>query len=91
MMLFHSRTWLARSRSVRLLRSEADFEQLAGPDWPTQIMDLELTDRFHAKQGRSIARWQLSGPSGSLSVYVKRHYELPLADAIKAYLFPGRA
>jgi len=35
-------------------------------------MAVELNDRFHAKQGRSIARWTLG--DGRLVVYLKRHH-----------------
>ena len=29
------------------------------PDWADRIMDVAVTDRFHAKQGRSTGRWVL--------------------------------
>jgi heptose I phosphotransferase len=51
----------------------------ADPDWkkvvpadPEAVLALESRDRFHAKQGRSIARWS---PSPNLTVYLKRHYQ----------------
>lgn len=45
-------------------------------DWPADltgdaVMTANVRDRFHAKQGRTIARWTLSG--GPV-VFIKRHY-----------------
>lgn len=45
-------------------------------DWPADltpaaVMAADVRDRFHAKQGRTIARWAL--PGGPV-VYIKRHY-----------------
>lgn len=52
-------------------------------------MELESTDQFHAKQGRSTARVVFHGPDGSLAVYLKRHFRLPWASRIAALLHPG--
>jgi heptose I phosphotransferase len=43
-------------------------------------MEVAVTDRFNAKQGRSTGRWILSTagqPARRLAVYLKRHYQLP--------------
>lgn len=45
-------------------------------DWPAEltgdaVMAADVRDRFHAKQGRTIARW---APQNGPVVYVKRHY-----------------
>jgi heptose I phosphotransferase len=50
-----------------------------------------VTDRFHAKQGRSIGRWTLPAAGGKpLVVYLKRHYRLPAVHGWLATLFPNR-
>jgi hypothetical protein len=46
-------------------------------DWRNTILSAEVRDRFHAKQGRSIARWDLSGAGRRLVVYLKRHLTAP--------------
>ena len=78
----------------RLLRGS--WQVAAGPDWPTcagagwadQVMNVQLQDRFHAKDGRSTARWVLEGPAGKLVVYLKRHYVLSRFRGLLATLFP---
>ena len=80
------------ARTSRILQAEPDFELAAGEGWPARIMAEEIRDRYHAKQGRSIARWTLAGPDGStLAVYLKRHYELPQLAGWLAMLFPRKA
>jgi heptose I phosphotransferase len=68
-------------------RQEPDWPAFTGPDWPDRVMSADVTDRFHAKQGRSIGRWALGG--GRLSVYLKRHYALPRWRGWLATLWPG--
>jgi heptose I phosphotransferase len=69
--------------------------RFAGPDWPDRIMDVAVTDRFQAKQGRSTGRWVLHAPAEAgrkarrLSVYLKRHYVLPWWQGLLAALWPG--
>ena len=58
-------------------------------------MAVAVTDRFHAKQGRSTGRWILqarrrAAGARRLSVYLKRHYELPWWRGLLASLWPGR-
>jgi hypothetical protein len=76
-------------RGERRLRQQPDWERFAGPDWAAGIMSVLVTDRFHAKQGRSIARWSLSGGADRLVVYLKRHYRLPRWLGLMAALWPG--
>jgi heptose I phosphotransferase len=55
-------------------------------------MNVAVTDRFHAKQGRSTGRWILYADgreSRRLSVYLKRHYRLPWWDRLLASFWPG--
>jgi heptose I phosphotransferase len=59
-------------------------------------MDVAAVDQFHAKQGRTTARWVLprspsaGTPTRPFSVYLKRHYELPWWQGWLATLWPGR-
>jgi heptose I phosphotransferase len=55
-------------------------------------MDVAVTDRFHAKQGRSTGRWVLYADGQDarrLSVYLKRHYHLPWWNCLLAAVWPG--
>jgi heptose I phosphotransferase len=84
--------WRRLVRGFRKLRQQPDWESFAGPDWPTRIMTEEVSDRFHAKQGRSIGRWTLTAADGNkLVVYLKRHYKLSWLSGLFAALFPSRA
>jgi heptose I phosphotransferase len=76
-------------RGVRVLRSTPRWAEHLPPDWAETIMQVEVTDRFFAKQGRTIARWALKGPAGELVVYLKRHYRLPWWHGVLALLRPG--
>jgi heptose I phosphotransferase len=67
-----------------------DWAELAGEGWLERIMALAVTDRFHEKQGRSTGRVVLDGPGGRrLVVYLKRHYQLPWLDRLRALFWPG--
>ncbi len=66
-----------------------DWKKYAGSDWEDSMMELELSDRFHAKQGRSIVRWTLGNEGQSLTVYLKRHYKLPVGMKWARKLFPN--
>jgi heptose I phosphotransferase len=84
--------WQRLVRGVRRLRQRGDWPALAGADWPDRIMTLEVTDRFHAKQGRSTGRWAVpSSTPGApgLTVYLKRHYRLPWWQGWLAALWPS--
>ena len=52
-------------------------------------MGVAVTDRFHAKQGRTIARWSLEARGQRLVVYLKRHYRLPWLHGLLALLWPN--
>jgi heptose I phosphotransferase len=68
----------------------SSWTRFAGQDWHRSIMDRDLRDRYHTKQGRSIARWSLPDPQGgpNLVVYVKRHHLLPRWQGLLACLLP---
>jgi heptose I phosphotransferase len=88
--------WRRLLLGVRRLCQRLDWPHFAGSDWADRMMDVVVTDRFHAKQGRSTARWIVTGPRDSeeptqrLSVYLKRHYELPWWRGWLATLWPWR-
>ncbi len=73
-----------------IVHHDPDWEQFAGPDWLDRIMTESVTDRFHAKQGRSIGRWTLEHEGRTLVVYLKRHFVLPRLHGYLARFFPGR-
>ncbi|CAN5625908.1 lipopolysaccharide core heptose(I) kinase RfaP [soil metagenome] len=75
------------TRGNLVLHAQPDFEAAAGDFWHKRIMQAEITDKLHQKQGRSIARWTLPG----LSLFLKRHYILPWRHGLGAILFPGSA
>ncbi len=84
--------WRRLLHGFRKLRQQPDWQSFAGTGWVERIMNEEIADRFHAKQGRSIGRWTLNDAAGrSLVVYLKRHYRLPRSSGLLAALFPWRA
>jgi hypothetical protein len=82
--------WLRLCRGARRLRQRPDWGQLLGADWPERVMALDVTDRFHAKQGRSTGRLVLASDGRRLAVYLKRHYQLPRWRGLLAALWPER-
>jgi heptose I phosphotransferase len=89
--------WQRLLRGALRLRQRPDWADFVGPDWANRIMAVEVTDRFHAKQGRSTGRWVLYAPQRGdegapprrLTVYLKRHYELPRWHGLLAALWPN--
>jgi heptose I phosphotransferase len=84
--------WRRLRRGWRRIRQRPDWAWFAGPGWPERVMQVAVTDRFHAKQGRSTGRWRLPAPDGSgqrLVVYLKRHYALPFWRGLLATVWPG--
>ena len=65
------------------------FRAALPADLEARVMTLESRDRYHAKQGRSSARVVFHGPSGPLSVYLKRHDKLPWRSRLAALVDPG--
>jgi heptose I phosphotransferase len=76
---------------VQRVWQRPDWTALAGTDWPDRILEVQVTDDFHAKQGRSTGRWVVQRDGGTLAVYLKRHYRLPWWRGLLAALWPGRA
>lgn len=61
-------------------------------DFDASVMALEGGDRHHRKQGRSTARMRFDPAepgSSALSVYLKRHYRLPVWDRVRALVHPS--
>ena len=83
--------WHRLTRGRRVVHREPDWDDFAGPGWLDGIMAESVTDRYHAKQGRSIGRWTLTAPDGrTLVVYLKRHYSLPRLRGLLSAFAPGR-
>ena len=80
--------WRRLVKGVKHLRQRADWPDFTGSDWADRIMRVEVTDQFHAKQGRTTGRWVLGNQDHRLVVYLKRHYRLPMWQGILATLFP---
>jgi heptose I phosphotransferase len=72
------------------LHHDPRWARFAGARWEERIMDVPVTDRFHAKQGRSIGRWVLHADDERLVVYLKRHYRLGWWRGLMALLRPDR-
>ena len=61
-------------------------------DLDASVMALEGGDRHHRKQGRSTARVRFDAAAPgvrALSVYLKRHYRLPVWDRVRALVHPA--
>jgi heptose I phosphotransferase len=82
--------WQRLVSGQQRVRQRADWSAWAGADWANRIMDIDVTDSFHAKQGRSTGRWVLHAQDRQLAVYLKRHYRLPRWHGLMATLWPGR-
>lgn len=68
---------------------EPRFRPILPTDLDARVMTMEGRDRYHAKQGRSTARVVFHGPTGPLSVYLKRHDRLPWRSRLAAMVDPG--
>jgi heptose I phosphotransferase len=65
------------------------YREALPSDLDATVMAIETADRFHAKQGRSTARYVFQTRSGPLPVYLKRHYVLPWRSRLGALVNPG--
>src|SRR5712691_5584780 len=83
--------WQRLTKGVCRSRQRADWIAFAGADWLERIMELPVTDHFHAKQGRSTGRLILKADGRQLAVYLKRHYRLEPWRGLLATLSPHRA
>jgi heptose I phosphotransferase len=80
--------WRRLFGGVRRLRQRPGWAHFAGADWPDRIMDVAVTDDFHAKQGRSTGRWVLEAGGRRMVVYLKRHYRLSWWRGLAALVCP---
>jgi heptose I phosphotransferase len=69
---------------------QPDWSDFVPPDWRDTIWHADVRDRYHAKQGRSTARWALRAGGRRLTVYLKRHYHAAWWQGWAAALWPGR-
>ncbi len=84
-----SNLWQRLVRGTRRVWQRADWSAWAGSNWEDRAMDMEATDDFHAKQGRSTCRFVFQANGTKLGVYLKRHYRLPRWRGWLATLFPS--
>ncbi len=82
--------WHRLTRGVRRIVHRPDWPRFCGPDFADRIMTMPVTDRFHAKQGRSTGRVILRDRDEQLTVYLKRHFQLPWWRRLLATLWPGK-
>jgi heptose I phosphotransferase len=80
--------WQRLARGVSRVRQRSDWGFFAGPNWLGRIMTTQVTDRFHAKQGRSTGRWIIRADGRELAVYLKRHFRLPWWRGLLAAFWP---
>ncbi|VTS00476.1 lipopolysaccharide kinase InaA family protein [Tuwongella immobilis] len=76
------------SRAWRWIECAPEWPALAGTDWVETIFEVDVQDRLHRKQGRSIARWTLESEAGRCVVYLKRHFVLPRMNGVLARIWP---
>lgn len=81
--------WHRLVHGCRRVWQSAEWANVLPADWPERIMTAQVTDRFHAKQGRSTGRWIIENERGRIAVYLKRHYRLPWWHGLLAVLWPG--
>lgn len=67
---------------------DVEWAALVGEHWHHHLMDAHLSDRLHTKQGRSIARWTVTGNRRQFVVFVKRHYQHSRWQSLLARLAP---
>jgi hypothetical protein len=82
--------WKRLLRGNRTSLQREDWPRFAGQNWLEEIMDIAVTDRFHAKQGRSTGRLILHQDDLSLAVYLKRHYRLSRWRGLLATFWPEK-
>lgn len=85
----HGTLWNRVTQGVRWTWTSEEYRAALPPDLESTVMGLESSDRLNQKQGRSTARVRFDSPWGPLSVYLKRHYRLPLLSRIAAIVNPS--
>lgn len=97
----HGSIWHRWIRGASWTWINERYRDILPPDFAASVMNLEVSDRFHAKQGRSTARVIFHRPdhpptSGEgpgheprLAAYLKRQYRLPWTARAAATLDPA--
>jgi heptose I phosphotransferase len=83
--------WRRLTHGTHRLRERPEWAALSAPNWLASIMSMTVTDRFHAKQGRSTARWSGNAKGAGRAVYLKRHYRLAWWHGWLAAIWPDGA
>ena len=81
--------WHRLVRGCRRFWQHDEWAHVLPADWHERIMTVDVTDRFHAKQGRSTGRWIIENERGRVAVYLKRHYRLAWWQGLLASIWPG--
>ncbi len=81
--------WQRLLRGVRRTLYRLDWPAFAGREFDAEIMSVPVTDRYHAKQGRSTGRLVLERGRDRLVIYLKRHRRLSWWQHLLATLWPG--
>jgi heptose I phosphotransferase len=85
--------WDRLFRGVRWSWIDDRYRAALPLDFDANVMSLESRDRLHAKQGRSTARvvFHAADHDGGrpLSVYLKRHFQLPWTARLAALVNPN--
>jgi heptose I phosphotransferase len=81
--------WGRLTGGTRHVWCSIDWLAVAGADWADHIMAMPVTDRHHAKQGRSTGRLVLRNQAGRIVVYLKRHRRLAWWRRALATVWPG--
>lgn len=77
------------TRGTRWSWRDERHESALPEDLDSTVMSLESSDRHHAKQGRSTARVRFDSGDHSVTVFLKRHYQLPWKSRVAALFHPG--
>lgn len=81
--------WQRWARGVNWTWINERYRARLPDDLDRTIMALESRDRFHAKQGRTTARVVLERTDRPVTVYLKRHFELPWRSRLAALVNPA--
>jgi heptose I phosphotransferase len=81
--------WSRLVRGSRWTWCADEYRALLPAELESSVMTLPAHDRHHAKQGRSTGRLRFDTPAGTLSVYIKRHYQLAWPERLGALLNPA--
>lgn len=84
----HGSLWDRLVRGTRWVWLAERYRPALPADLDAKVMTIQSTDRLHAKQGRSTARVRFDSPSGPLTVYLKRHMQLPWSARVAALVLP---